>query len=673
MNKLNDFLSKYGNIVYYNLDDISAISIAIGCELNFTEVEKIKSITSKYFSKFIVINTCAVHDKNLTISKEIVNKIIDICDGYKIFVVGCASEYFDNKDIIVIDNKSKLNEDYYSQLSNESHDTKSEKHSGKIKIQDGCNSNCAYCIIPKLRGKSVSISYDDIKQDIINNLNSNVYDICLVGVNIAQYKEPNNNYSLLTLVKNILSDFPQLHSLNLDSLDPAYFEIFDLIELIKNEPRIRKELYLATQSGSNRILKEMRRAHTKQQILNIIKKAEGIKIRHDFLVGFGDETEDDFQETLQLLRLTQDKEEYGVISEYTNHNNTEQVDPIITKQRKQKLETTKQTIIDLVKAENKCLQYELWHNCSNACSFCYLNTNRVIYTEKQKQEACNFAINDIKTRLTSDYTAVGFIGGELFGDQQMDIETHESFMSLIKSVKDLMDTDKIKEVWLTSNLITDYLFPLINTLKVLVKNKPRYQRILICTSYDTKGRFHSQEDYHLWLKNINKIHELYPEVIMHIECITTQSFIDEWLNNKEKFKMFLDRGFLIDFKPPNITAWNYTKNINDLQTYRKYLEEYANIQWDGYLIESRSKFLEFCESILRLPNGYQRLKDFQSNVVESEKLYSIPWNIWYETRWVSKEENAPCGHRWDGHTYRYEPEKCCKCDIEKLLKMYKND
>jgi len=478
---------------------------------------------------------------------------------------------------------------------------------------------------------------------------------------------------LLQLVENILKDFPQLHSLNLDSLDPAYFEIFDLIKLIKNEPKLRKELYLATQSGSDRILKDMRRAHTKQRILDIVKEAEGIKIRHDFLIGFGDETEEDFQETLQLLRLTQDKEEYGVISEYTNHNSTKQVDLNVTKQRKQKLETTKQRIIDLIKAENKCLQYELWHNCSNACSFCYLNTNRVIYTEKQKQEACNFAINDIKTRLTSDYTAIGFIGGELFGDQQMDIETHESFMSLIRSVKDLMNTDKIKEVWLTSNLITDYLFPLIDTLEVLVKNKPRYQRILICTSYDTKGRFHSEEDYYLWLKNINKIHELYPEVIMHIECITTQSFIDEWLNNKEKFKMFLDRGFLIDFKPPNITAWNYTKNINDLQTYRKYLEEYANIQWDGYLIESRSKFLEFCESILRLPDGYQRLKDFQSNMVESEKLYSIPWNIWYETRWVSKEENAPCGHRWDGHTYRYEPEKCCKCDIEKLLKMYKND
>ena len=671
MNKLNDFLSKYGNIVYYNLDDISVISIAIGCELNFTEVEKIKSIISKYFSKFIVINTCAVHDKNLIISKEIVNKIIADYSEYNIFVVGCASKYFTDEKVFVVDNVSKLDEEYYKKLSTEIHTSKPEKYSGKIKIQDGCNSNCAYCIIPKLRGKSVSMSYEDIKSDIDNNLNAGIYDICLVGVNIAQYKEPNDNYSLLQLVKNIIKDFPSLHSLNLDSIDPAYFEIFDLIQLIKTEPKLRKELYLATQSGSDRILKQMRRAHTKQRILDIVEKAKGIKIRHDFLVGFGDEIEKDFQETLQLLRLTQGKEEYGVISEYTNHNNTEQVNPIITKERKEILETTKQKIANLIKAENKCLQYELWHNCSNGCSFCYLNTNRIHYTEKQKQEACEFAINDIKTRLTNDYTAIGFIGGELFGDQQYDLNTHEAFIKLIRNVKELMDIDRIKEVWLTSNLIADNLFPLIDTLNILVKNKPIYQRILICTSYDTKGRFHSEKDYDLWLNNVNKIHELFPDVIIHIECITTQSFIDEWLNNKEKFKGFIDKGFLIDFKPPNITAWDHTKNINSLETYRKYLEEYAAIQWDGYLIESRSKFLEFCESILKLPDGYQRLKDFQSNTVESEKLYSIPWNIWYETRWVSKEENGPCGHRWDGHTYRYEPEKCCKCDIEKLLKIYK--
>lgn len=351
MISFKEFLDSYNNNIHYNIEDLNAILVAIGCELNFVEGEKIRNIVSKYFSNFIIINTCSVHEKNINISKQIVERLLEERKDSKIFIVGCAVNYFiniKNNNVFFADNTNKLNEAFYSSISTTIKPSNiAEHYLGKIKIQEGCNSNCSYCIIPKLRGKSHSESYNVIKQDIQDNLNNNVFDLCLVGVNIIQYKEPTQNYGLIDLIRNILTDFPSIRSLNLDSIDPAYLNIFDLIDLIKNEPKLKKELYLATQSGSNKILKMMRRCHTKERLLEIIERANEIEIRHDFIIGFPSETDEDFIDTLQILQstpqLTYGKENYGVISEFTDHFNDKQdvVSNKIIKERKSILELLK--------------------------------------------------------------------------------------------------------------------------------------------------------------------------------------------------------------------------------------------------------------------------------------------------------------------------------------------
>ena len=424
MTNLEQFLKEYQDNIYYSIDSDNAISIAVGCELNFVEVEKLKGLISKYFSNFVIINTCGVHEKNTNISKQIVEKFIKEKPNSTIFIVGCAADLFTNlksDHIVIANNKNKFNESFYVSLFGACKQKGLQEHQlGRIKIQTGCNSNCAYCIIPKLRGRSKSETYETISQEVKKNLDAGVVDICLVGVNIVQYKEPQCEYGLLQLVKSLLKDFPNIHSLNLDSIDPAYMEIFDLIDLIKQEPRLKKELYLATQSGSNKIIKAMRRCHTKERIYNIVKQATGIEIRHDFIVGFPGETDEDFEETRQLLRLTQNKEKYGVISEYTNHYGPQEntVDPSVIKQRKNILEQTKEKIINLINSESGIIE------------------------------------------LTYD--------------------------SDFAKIKKYMDQDKIKEVSIKSDLTSDKINNVINGIKILVNNKPRYQKVSVYTSCDFK-------------------------------------------------------------------------------------------------------------------------------------------------------------------------------------------
>jgi len=440
MTNLELFLNQYKDNIYYSIDN-NTISVAVGCELNFVELEKIKSLISKYFSKFVIINTCGVHEKNINISKEIVTELIKEKPEYTIFIVGCASKLFINltsDNIIIANNEEKIDESFYASLPNAYEQNGIVEHQiGKIKIQTGCNSNCAYCIIPKLRGRSQSETYESIKQDIQSNLDAGVFDLCLVGVNIVQYKEPTEGYGLVQLIKNIIQDFPSIHSLNLDSIDPAYLEIFDLIAFIKQESKMRKELYLATQSGSDKIIKAMRRCHTKQRILDIIKASSGIEIRHDFIVGFPGETDEDFEESRTLLRLTQNKERYGVISEYTNHyGKQEDLVPIdVIKKRKDILEAQKTKIIELINSDSGIIEL-----------------------------TCN-----------SD-----------FG-----------------KIKRYMDQDKIKAVTIKSDLGANFE-NIVNGLKILMDNKPRYQKVTLHTSCEFSDE-------------ANKIYETFPDVMIDIE------------------------------------------------------------------------------------------------------------------------------------------------------------
>lgn len=667
--------------VKFNTDENSMV-ISIGCDLNHLEAEKVRTIIKNYNSQYkvCVIHTCTAYNEFIDLTKRVIDFVkISLPYGYDLFLAGCGVESFkeDYPDIKMVIGKDKFDIKAYNIPKGEEKGKDKDKAMGLVQIQTGCNNQCSYCLFPKLKGNhSVSKTKEDVVKDIKHNIEEGIRKITLTGVNICQYEDPNDQTDLIGLLKYIVGKNLNIDEIHMYSIDPAYNNILKLMDFIEEEPLMSKELYLATQSGSDNVLQRMNRRHRRLRVEAIINYAKNIKIRHDFIVGHPGETEEDFQQSLSLLRLSQENDIVGGVAEFYAHEGTasyymeDKVAPEISKGRHDRMCAMLDKIINLSNQEVKCIQFELWHNCSNECAFCYLNGCRKMYSDEQKQAAIQKVIEIMDTNKVDGYNAIGLIGGELFMGQQGDKNTENKFLELITKIKSFLDQDKMKEVWLTSNLLAKDINALINTLDILLDNLPRYQRIMLCTSYDTKGRFHTDEAYELWYNNLMTLKTLYPRLCIHIQTICTQAFVNEWLKSKKRFQGFIDNGFLMDFKPPATNAVDFIYNNTGRESYRENLEKMAKTQKYKYLIESREKFLKFWESVAEtFPDGVQKLKDFNSNHVKSECCYSVPWDEWFIDRWDNNIENAPCGHCWDGYCYKDYPEKCAKCDVDKLIKM----
>ena len=173
-----------------------------------------------------------------------------------------------------------------------------------FKIQDGCNAFCTYCIIPRLRGKPKSMKRQDVISGFKKLISSNYKEIVLVGIHIGLYgKDTNDNLtSLLKELVSIEGDFRiRLTSIEINEITD------ELLYLIKDSNKICPHLHIPLQSGSNKILKLMGRKYKKEDYINTINKARSIisdvTIGSDIIAGFPNENDDDFNESLNTLKL----------------------------------------------------------------------------------------------------------------------------------------------------------------------------------------------------------------------------------------------------------------------------------------------------------------------------------------------------------------------------------
>lgn len=174
-----------------------------------------------------------------------------------------------------------------------------------VNIMFGCNNFCSYCIVPYVRGRERSRNPKDIIQEIEKLAEDGVVEIMLLGQNVNSYgknlEEPLSFAGLLEEVHKIQGieriRFMTSHPKDLSN---------ELIEVMKNSPKVCRHLHLPLQSGSTRILKEMNRRYTKEQYLALVEKVRrampDISITTDIIVGFPGETEEDFLETLDVVK-----------------------------------------------------------------------------------------------------------------------------------------------------------------------------------------------------------------------------------------------------------------------------------------------------------------------------------------------------------------------------------
>jgi threonylcarbamoyladenosine tRNA methylthiotransferase MtaB len=178
----------------------------------------------------------------------------------------------------------------------------SRQSRANIKIQDGCNYRCSFCIIPQARGRSRSLPLDTIVKQVDEAYAQGFNEIVLTGIHLAHYGWDQGT-DLLTLVRSLLKK-PKGPRVRISTLDP--FEIPDeLIEMLGDEERLCPHFHIAIQSGSDRILERMRRLYKAQEFVDVAAKVQAKHsdtfIGVDVIVGFPGEGEKEFLETVQCL------------------------------------------------------------------------------------------------------------------------------------------------------------------------------------------------------------------------------------------------------------------------------------------------------------------------------------------------------------------------------------
>ena len=299
--------------------------ITLGCKVNEYETQSILSQLSAAGydideglvpADLYVVNTCAVTNTGEKKSKQVLSKIEKINPNAQIIVCGCAvqsnpNKFLSNKNVValtgnfgkenivdIIQNKNMqpLNQngvDYVSMARPTQ--TKTRQY---IKIQDGCDYFCSYCIIPYLRGRSRSRDLDDIIDEIKH---TKANEIVLTGINMSDYKI-DGKLALKTLIKKVdeLGKRFRLSSIECLVIDD------EMIEILKNCKNFCHHFHLSLQSACNSTLKRMNRHYTIEQFKEIVKKLKSsfddVCISTDIIVGFKGETEEEFKNTIENLK-----------------------------------------------------------------------------------------------------------------------------------------------------------------------------------------------------------------------------------------------------------------------------------------------------------------------------------------------------------------------------------
>ena len=296
--------------------------VTLGCRINSYESEVLKEKLAGV-ENVIIINTCAVTGEAERQCRQTIRKLRRDNPDAKIIVTGCAAQIAPAKFAameevdLVLGNREKAEIEKYLAapltektivgdiFDYESYDryliTGFEgRQRAFVQIQQGCDHRCTYCIVPYARGNNRSVPEADIICQIRELLAQGFAEICLTGVDACSYQP-----SFSELVAHILEQIPELPSLQFGSLDPAAVDD-RFIELVRRYPNIHPHFHFSIQSGDNMILKRMKRRHSREDVIRLCAAIRRIRpeatFGADFICGFPTETDEQFQNTIKLVR-----------------------------------------------------------------------------------------------------------------------------------------------------------------------------------------------------------------------------------------------------------------------------------------------------------------------------------------------------------------------------------
>jgi len=181
---------------------------------------------------------------------------------------------------------------------------KFERTRAYVKIEDGCESKCAYCIIPSARGMIRSKPLDEVVKEVTQLVRGGCLEVVLTGIETASYGHDLENTDLATLLCEI-DKIEGLRRIRLGSLDPSLIKP-DFVKMISSLKKLTPHFHLSLQSGSSRVLALMRRKYNADMAMNAIEllreNIPDAKFTTDVIVGFPGESEEDFLETVEFAR-----------------------------------------------------------------------------------------------------------------------------------------------------------------------------------------------------------------------------------------------------------------------------------------------------------------------------------------------------------------------------------
>ena len=179
-----------------------------------------------------------------------------------------------------------------------------ERTRATVKIQDGCNRFCTYCIIPFARGRIRSKSLEDIKKEVSSLEKKGFSEIVLVGINLSSYGMETGKMNICDAVE-LVASFPGIKRIRLGSLEPDYMTP-EVTDRLKNCSKLCPQFHLSLQSGCDKTLKRMNRHYTTEEYKELCDRLRAsfpdTTLTTDIMVGFAGETEEDFLESVQYVR-----------------------------------------------------------------------------------------------------------------------------------------------------------------------------------------------------------------------------------------------------------------------------------------------------------------------------------------------------------------------------------
>ena len=367
----------------------------LGCAMNVRDSEHMiaeLSVKENYElttqmneADLILINTCSVREKpvqKLFSEIGVFNKKKK--EGAKIGVCGCTASHLGDEiikrapavDFVlgarnvskitqVLDQKGAVEIDTsYDESAFAFSEFRSSLHKAMVNISIGCDKQCTFCIVPNTRGEEIAIPTDLIVQEARKAAKSGAKEIFLLGQNVNNYKHEGKDFSDLL---QMVSEIEEVERIRFTSPHPLHMDD-KFLEVFASNPKICKSMHMPLQSGSTRLLKEMKRGYSKEWFLNRAKKLRemvpDVHISTDIIVGFPGESDADFEDTMDVINQVRFEQIFSFkysprpqtkAAEFTNV-----VDGAVASERLTRVQARQDELLDEIARESQDKVYEVY-------------------------------------------------------------------------------------------------------------------------------------------------------------------------------------------------------------------------------------------------------------------------------------------------------------------------